>query len=101
MVRTILTGILKIALIPLALACTLAAWTCIFLTWVSSWIFNALAMILFLTALGSAGFGLESKEEVIRMLVTAFVIFILPHIVDGLAAGLLILKYRLMSWIFG
>lgn len=101
MVRIILKGILTIALIPVLVIFTIAAWICSFCSWVSGWIFNILAMLFFLTALGSAGFGLEPKEEVWKMIITAFVLFIIPHVVESIAVGLLIIKYRVLTWIFG
>ena len=100
MVRIICKVILAIILLPILLFCTIAGWICMFLSFVSSWILYALAMLLFLTAIGSAGFGLEPKDEVWRMMITSFVLFILPHIVEELAAGLLVVKYQVLSWIF-
>ena len=101
MVRIIIKVITTIALMPVMIICTIAAWICMFCSWVASWIFHALAMILFLTALGSAGFGLEPKEEIWKMIITAFVLFIIPHVVESIAAGLLIIKHRVYTWIFG
>ena len=100
MVRIIIKVITTIALMPVMIISTIAAWICMFCSWVASWIFHALAMILFLTALGSAGFGLEPKEEIWKMIITPFVLFIIPHVVEGIAAGLLIIKYRVYTWIF-
>lgn len=90
-----------IALIPIWMICTLAAWICLFCSRMSAWILHALAIILFLTAIGSAGFGLEPKSEVLKMMITSFVLFVIPLVAEELAAGLLILKYQVWSWIFG
>ncbi len=68
----------KIALLPIILIVTLMQWFFIFLIGFSSIVFNVLAGLFLLIAVLSYLMGISSGMEAIGMIVTAFVIFIIP-----------------------
>lgn len=72
--------LLKLILMPVMLVVMLLQWVGIFLTGFSSVIFYILSGIVFLTAILSWAFQIAPGAEVLKMLVTAFVVFIVPHI---------------------
>ena len=76
----IIKFILKCIALPLLLPIVLIQWIGIFLNSISSVIFGILSGICSLTAIASLAFGLSTGGEVIRMLIVAFVVFIIPHI---------------------
>ena len=77
---TVLKPMLKLALLPLLLLLILAQWAGIFLTTFSSVVTNLLAGLFFFTALACWVMGLADGGEVLKMLITAFVVFVLPYI---------------------
>ena len=83
---TALKLILKLAALPLLLLLTLAQWAGIFLTTFSAVITNLLAGLFFFVALASWVMKLADGGEVLKMLVTAFVVFILPYIAMSIIA---------------
>ena len=90
----------KIALIPVALVCTLGIWIGGFFEFVSAWIFYLLALIVFLTAIGSWGFELEPMSEVIRMLLISFGLYLIPHVAGSLIEILGMIKELVLNVIF-
>lgn len=76
----VLKWILKLALLPLLLLLILAQWVGIFLTTFSSVVTNLLAGLFFFTALACWVMGLADGGEVLKMLIIAFVVFVLPYI---------------------
>lgn len=70
---------IKIILLPVVILLTLLEWIGIFLTSFSSVLTNLLSGIFFLTALLSYAFGQSAGQEVLVIMATAFVIFILPY----------------------
>ena len=76
----VLKWILKLALLPLLLLLILAQWVGIFLTTFSTVLTNLLAGLFFFVALASWIMRLADGGEVLKMLVTAFVVFVLPYI---------------------
>ena len=76
----VLKPMLKLALLPLLLLLILAQWAGIFLTTFSSVVTNLLAGLFFFTALACWVMGLADGGEVLKMLITAFVVFVLPYI---------------------
>ena len=68
----------KIILIPFLLALTLIQWIGIFLNSLSGVILGILAFIFALTGIASLMFGLASGLEALKMIVTGFVIFMIP-----------------------
>ena len=76
----VLKWMLKLALLPLLLLLILAQWVGIFLTTFSTILTNLLAGLFFFVALTSWVMKLADGGEVLKMLVTAFVVFVLPYI---------------------
>lgn len=72
--------LLKLILLPVMLTVTLFQWIGTFLTGFSSVIFYILSGIAFLTAILSWAFQIAPGAEVLKMLVIAFAVFIVPHI---------------------
>ena len=77
---TVLKPMLKLALLPLLLLLILAQWVGIFLTTFSTILTNLLAGLFFFVALASWVMKLADGGEILKMLVTAFVVFVLPYI---------------------
>ena len=77
---TVLKWMLKLALLPLLLLLILVQWAGIFLTTFSLVVTNLLAGMFFFTALASWVMKLADGGEVLKMLITAFVVFVLPYI---------------------
>ena len=77
---TVLKLLLKLAVLPLYLLLILVQWTGIFLTTFSSVVTNLLAGLFFFTALACWVMRLADGGEVLKMLITAFVVFVLPYI---------------------
>lgn len=76
----VLKWMLKLALFPLLLLLILAQWVGIFLTTFSTILTNLLAGLFFFVALTSWVMKLADGGEVLKMLITAFVVFVLPYI---------------------
>ena len=76
----VLKPMLKLALLPLLLLLILAQWVGIFLTTFSIVLTNLLAGLFFFVALASWVMKLADGGEVLKMLITAFVVFVLPYI---------------------
>ena len=77
---TVLKPMLKLALFPLLLLLILAQWVGIFLTTFSMILTNLLAGLFFFVALASWIMKLADGGEVLKMLIIAFVVFVLPCI---------------------
>lgn len=83
---TVLKPMLKFALLPLLLLLILAQWVGIFLTTFSTILTNLLAGLFFFVALASWVMKLADGGEVLKMLITGFVVFTLPYIAMALIA---------------
>ena len=83
---TVLKQMLKLAVLPLYLLLILVQWAGIFLTTFSSVVTNLLAGLFFFTALACWVMGLADGGEVLKMLITAFVVFVLPYIAIAVIA---------------
>ena len=83
---TVLKLMLKLAVLPLYLLLILVQWTGIFLTTFSSMVTNLLAGLFFFTALACWVMKLADGGEVLKMLITAFVVFVLPYIAIAVIA---------------
>lgn len=92
---------LRLVLMPVALALTILKWLCAFVLHCSGWIFRLLAMIFFLTAIGSYAFGLEGGREVLRMLGVAFLVFLIPAIAGWITIGIATADAWLKMVIYG
>ena len=82
----VLKWMLKLALFPLLLLLILAQWVGIFLTTFSTILTNLLAGLFFFVTLTSWVMKLADGGEVLKMLITGFVVFTLPYIAMALIA---------------
>ena len=82
----VLKWMLKLALFPLLLLLILAQWVGIFLTTFSTILTNLLAGLFFFVALASWVMKLADGGEILKMLITAFVVFVLPYIAMSIIA---------------
>ena len=91
----VLKPMLKLALLPLLLA----QWVGIFLTTFSTVLTNLLAGLSFFVALASWIMKLADGGEVLKMLITAFVVFVLPYIAMSIIAKISIFADELRDFL--
>ena len=91
----VLKWMLKLALLPLLLA----QWVGIFLTTFSTILTNLLAGLFFFVALASWVMKLADGGEVLKMLITAFVVFVLPYIAMSIIAKISIFADELRDFL--
>ena len=91
----VLKWMLKLALLPLLLA----QWVGIFLTTFSAILTNLLAGLFFFVALTSWVMKLADGGEVLKMLITAFVVFVLPYIAMSIIAKISIFADELRDFL--
>ena len=96
---TVLKLMLKLAVLPLYLLLILVQWTGIFLTTFSSMVTNLLAGLFFFTALACWVMKLADGGEVLKMLITAFVVFVLPYIAMSIIAKISIFAEELRDFL--
>ena len=95
----VLKPMLKLALLPLLLLLILAQWVGIFLTTFSAVLTNLLAGLFFFVALASWVLKLADGGEVLKMLITAFVVFVLPYIAMSIIAKISIFADALRDFL--
>lgn len=95
----VLKWMLKLALLPLLLLLILAQWVGIFLTTFSTILTNLLAGLFFFVALASWVMKLADGGEVLKMLITAFVVFVLPYIAMSIIAKISIFADELRDFL--
>lgn len=81
---SVLRIVAKILLFPVVIVLTLIQWIGIFLNNISGVLFRILAFIFALTGMASLAFGMASGAEALEMIVTGFVIFMVPVIGEWL-----------------
>lgn len=86
--------LLKVILFPIIWALTLILWICIFLNSISGLIMGILSLIFALTGIASLLFGLVTSGECLKMMIAAFILFVLPHIGNWLIVE--IINFRLL-----
>ena len=96
---TVLKPMLKLALFPLLLLLILAQWVGIFLTTFSTVLTNLLAGLFFFVALASWIMRLADGGEVLKMLIAAFVVFVLPYIAMSIIAKISIFADELRDFL--
>ncbi len=74
----------KLIAIPLVMAATLIQWIGIFLVGFSSVIFNLFAGLAFMVAIFSYLMRISTGSEALKMLIMAFVVFMVPAIGEWL-----------------
>ena len=91
--------IVKIILLPVACVLTLIQWIGIFLNSISGVVMGILSFLFVLTGTASLLFGLASGPEFWKMIITAFVIFLIPHIGDWMIERSTLLRYLVGDFI--
>jgi len=88
----ILKVIAKIIMLPVLIAVILFQWIGIFLNSLSGVAAGILAFLFVLTGTASLLFGLASGPEFLKMMIIAFVIFLIPHIGNWLIERIILLR---------
>ena len=91
--------IVKIILLPVACVLTLIQWIGIFLNSISGVVMGILSFLFVLTGTASLLFGLASGPEFWKMIITAVVIFLIPHIGDWMIERITLLRYLVGDFI--
>ena len=89
----------KVLAVPILIVTILVQWISIFLNAMTAGIFYLLSGIFFLTGVLSYGFGLETRAEVVRILIIAFAVFIVPFVVGWLTEKVILLRCLLAEFI--
>ena len=89
----------KVFAVPILIVTILVQWISIFLNAMTAGIFYLLSGIFFLTGVLSYGFGLETRAEVVRILIIAFAVFIVPFAVGWLTEKVILLRCLLAEFI--
>ena len=89
----------KILIFPVILAVTVIQWLFTFLVGFSSIIFNLLAGLFFLAAVGSYILGLTPGLEALKMIAVGFVIFMIPVIGQGITSVVVLIREGLCDFI--
>ena len=97
----ILKLLVKIIILPVIIGLTIAQCICSVVASLATEICGLIGFIIILTAILSAGFGLEKAQEVWRMIATGVGFCLAPLLVEWLATDLAMVNLRLRSWILG
>ena len=92
-----LTG--KVLIFPVILVMTVIQWLFTFLVGFSSIVFNLLAGLFFLAAVGSYILGQTPGLEALKMITVGFVIFMIPIIGQGIIAVVVMIREGLCDFI--
>ena len=96
----ILKLLVKLIMLPVIIGLTIAECICSVAACIATEIFGLIGFIIILTAVLSAGFGLEESHEVWRMIATGVGFCLAPMLVGWLAVDLALVNLRLRSWIW-
>lgn len=97
---SVLRIIAKILLFPVVGALTLIQWIGIFLNSISGVLLGILAFIFALTGAASLAFGLASGSEAFKMIIAAFVIFMVPVIGEWFVGMITAVNGRLCKFLW-
>ena len=89
----------KVLAVPILIVTILVQWISIFLNAMTAGIFYLLSGIFFLTGVLSYGFGLETRAEVVRILIIALAVFIVPFVAGWLTEKVILLRCLLAEFI--
>jgi len=89
----------RILLIPVLPIVILFQWIGIFLNSISGVVTGILSFLFVLTGTASLLFGLASGPEFLKMMSTAFVIFLIPHIGNWLVERIALLRFLIGDFI--
>lgn len=95
----VLKTIAKLLLFSVAAALTLIQWIGIFLNSISGVVMGILSFLFVLTGTASLLFGLASGTEFLKMMITAFMIFLIPHIGNWLVERIALLRFLIGDFI--
>ena len=90
--KRILKLLSKVVLLPLLLSIILVQWIGIFLNSISSVVFGILSFLLWSVTLTALAWGQASGGEAVRMLILAFMIFILPYVGSWIIERIIFLR---------
>lgn len=91
--------IVKLALLPVVPVAALIQWITIFLNGISGAIFGILSFLFAATGIASLMFGLASGTDFLKLMIAAFVLFLLPHIGNWLIERIALLRGALSDFI--
>ena len=91
--------IMKALILPLILIVTLIQWIGIFLIGFSAVIFNFFVGLFFMIAVLSYLMQFSTGGETLRMLITAFGVFLIPHIGEWVVTRVAAINYGLRYFI--
>ena len=97
--KLILKLIMRLLLLPLLLSIILVQWIGIFLNSISSVVFGILSFLLWSITLIALVLGQTSGGEAVRMLLLAFVIFLLPYVGSWIIERIIVLRCILADFI--
>ena len=89
----------RILLIPVLPIVILFQWIGIFLNSISGVVTGILSFLFVLTGTASLLFGLASGPEFLKMMITAFVIFLIPHIGNWIVERIALLRFLIGDFI--
>ena len=90
--------IVKVILLPVRICLTVVQLMVMFVTWLSATVFHILSGIICITAILGYGFGQETGTELVRMLGTGFVLYILPVLSSWAVVWLETIKISLKGY---
>lgn len=95
----ILKFIIKILILPVLAVIILGQWIALFLNSISSVIFGILSTLIWSLVLLCFLFGESTGAETMKMLIFAFVIFIIPHIGNWIIERIVIVRCILSDFL--
>ena len=95
----VLKTIAKLVLFPVAALLMLIQWMGIFLNSISGVVMGILSFLFVLTGTASLLFGLASGSEFMKMMIIAFVTFLIPHIGNWLVERIALLRFLIGDFI--
>lgn len=90
--KLILKLVTKLLLFPLLLSIILVQWIGLFLNSMSSVVFGLLSFLLWSVTLIALVLGQASGGEAVRMLILAFVIFLLPYVGSWIIERIIVIR---------
>ena len=96
----IIRFLLKMVVFPIMLIVTVIQWFGAFIIGFSSAVFNVLAGLFLLVAVLSYLMGLSAGAEAVKMVVTGFIVFMIPIIGEGVLGIITMLNVRLRGFIW-
>ena len=91
--------ILKILVCPLIVASAVLMWLGHFAVSMSQWIFHLAAWMLAALAVVLLAFGEIATPQLIQLMVFSFLLFVVPHVVNGCTRWVARLNDRLMEYV--